>query len=153
MYSKEQAQKTRQQFWTSFGKYMQPVMSADGEKVNWINYRTGEKDLFFKMYADNKKALIAIECRHKDEKIRNLYFDQFLEMKNILQNVIHEKWQWQKKAYDENGIEYCCIYTQLMPVNILNQQHWPAIISFFKLRIIALDEWWQTAKYIFENLK
>jgi len=30
--------------------------------------------------------------------------------------------------------------------------HWPEMISFFKLRIIALDQFWESAKYSVEAL-
>ena len=56
MYSKSEASQLKQEFWTSFGQYMSPVLSAEGEKLNWINYKTGEKDIFFKMKANNKKS-------------------------------------------------------------------------------------------------
>ena len=41
MYSKQELSRIREEFWTSFGRYMQPILSADGEKVNWVNYKTG----------------------------------------------------------------------------------------------------------------
>ena len=70
MYSKQEASQLRQAFWTAFGQYMLPVPSGEGEKVNWTNYKTGEKDLYFRMNADNKQATIAIELTHKDEGVQ-----------------------------------------------------------------------------------
>ena len=49
MFSRQEASQLRKEFWTAFGTYMKPVPSAEGEKVNWLNYKTGEKDVFFKM--------------------------------------------------------------------------------------------------------
>ena len=41
MYTKQEAAQLRKEFWTAFGQYMKPVPTEDGEKVNWINYKTG----------------------------------------------------------------------------------------------------------------
>ena len=54
MYSKEESARLRQQFWISFGQYMKPVPSASGSTVNWTNYKTGVKNIFFKMDVDKK---------------------------------------------------------------------------------------------------
>src|SRR5690349_18742723 len=100
MYSRQEASQLRQQFWTAFGQYMLPVLSSEEEKVNWINYRTGEKDIYFRMYADNKKASVAIELTHKDEGLQALYFEQFRELKNLLHDTLKEEWIWQSNTAD-----------------------------------------------------
>ena len=74
---------------------MSPVLSSEGEKTNWINYKTGEKDIYFRMNADNKKASIGIELTHKDEDIQALYFEQFQQLKKLLHNALQEEWNWQ----------------------------------------------------------
>jgi hypothetical protein len=38
-------------------------------------------------------------------------------------------------------------------VSIFNKEDWPKLISFFKPRIVALDEFWNMVKYSFESLK
>jgi len=78
MYTKAEASQLRQAFWTTFGQYMQPVPSAEGGPVNWVNYKTGIKHLYFRMQADNRQATIAIELTMSDAGIRELFFEQFL---------------------------------------------------------------------------
>ena len=153
MYTRQQASQLRQEFWTAFGQYMTPILSAEGEKVNWVNYKTGEKDIYFRMKADNKKATIAIEITHPDAGLQGLYFEQFLELKNILQNTLEEEWNWVLHTTDENGKIISRIYTELTPVSLFKKEDWPALISFFKPRIIALDAFWSSAKYGFEALR
>ncbi len=43
-------------------------------------------------------------------------------------------------------------YIHLNGVSIFNKEDWPQLISFFKQRIIALDQFWSTARYGFEAL-
>jgi len=153
MYSKQQASELRQAFWTTFGQYMAPVQSTEGEKVNWINYKTGEKNIHFRMQADNKKASVAIEITHADLGIQQLYFEQFAELKNILHNTIGEEWNWVLHTTDTNGKTISRIFTELTNVSIFKREDWPILISFFKARIIALDEFWSNIKYAFEALR
>lgn len=153
MYSKHEASQLRHEFWTILGQYMSPVLSAEGEKINWINYKTGEKNIFFRMHADNKKATIGIELNHKDSDIQQMYFDQFLQFKNLFNDAVREEWTWQLHGHDENGRDVSRIYKEIAGVSIFQKQQWPELISFFKPRIIALDEFWSSVKYAFEALR
>ncbi|MCW3114861.1 MAG: hypothetical protein JWR18_3257 [Segetibacter sp.] len=151
MFSKHEASQLRKEFWTTFGQYMKPVPSFDGEKVNWLNYKTGEKDVLFKMDADNKKAAIAIEIVHSDIEIQQLYYEQFLQLKSMFENIAGKDWTWSLHTSD-NGKLLSKIYRQIDGVSIFSKEDWPALISFFKQHIIDLDQFWSNAKYGFENL-
>lgn len=153
MYSKQEASQLRQEFWTAFGQYMTPLLSADGEKINWVNYKTGEKGVHFRMDAGNKKASVAIELTQNDPGIRELYFEQFLQLKSILQDSLNEEWTWTLQTTDSTGRSISRIYIELHGVSIFRKEDWPAIISFFKPRAIGLDEFWSTVKYGFEALR
>ncbi|KIA92592.1 hypothetical protein OC25_16250 [Pedobacter kyungheensis] len=152
MYSKEESVRLRQQFWISFGQYMKPVPSASGSTVNWTNYKTGVKNIFFKMDVDKKEAFISIQLSHPDAGIRHLIFEQFEEFKAMFSNEMGEEWDWIKDATDDFGKTVSLISTRITGVSIFNQQHWPELISFFKPRIIALDEFWDNVKPVFESL-
>jgi hypothetical protein len=152
MYTREQATQLRQAFWTSFGQYMAPVPSAEGSKVNWSNYKTGIKHVFFRMQADNKRASIAIEITHPDTEIQEIYFEQFAQFKHLLHKLMSEEWDWVLHTRDEDGKIISRIYKDLPSVSVFNQNDWADLISFFKPRIIALDEFWSHAKYSFDAL-
>jgi hypothetical protein len=153
MYSKQEASQLRQEFWTTFGQYMNPIVSAEGEKINWINYKTGEKNISFRMHADNKNAVIAIELNHKDKDIQQIYFEQFLQFKNLLHEITSEEWNWQLYTHDEHGKIISKIFIEKAGLSIFQKQDWPELITFFKPSIIALDEFWSQTKYAFESLR
>ena len=132
---------------------MTPIVNAEGLKTNWVNYKTGLKHVYFKMQADKKAASIAIEISHPDAGVQELFFEQFKELKNILNGYLPEPWDWQLHQTDEYGKTISIIGTQITCVSIFNRADWPALISFFKPRIIALDEFWSDAKYAFDALK
>jgi Domain of unknown function (DUF4268) len=149
MYSKEQSSKLKTQFWTNFGQYMKPVPGASGLPVNWINYKTGIKHIHFKMDADDKKATIAIEISHPQEEIRLHYYNQFLSLKKLLETTTGFTWQWNETLHTEHKT-ISSISQQLDDTKVLNQANWPAIISFLKPRIMALDTFWDMVKDGFE---
>lgn len=151
MYSKQQASQLKQTFWTSLGQYMAPIASAEGEKINWINYKTGIKDVYFKMQADANQASIGIVLLHHDTSLQQLFFSQFVAVKKILEVALQEEWMWALHEKNEGTVR-SRIFTELQGVSIFNKEHWPSLISFFKPRLIALDEFWSSAKYSFEGL-
>jgi len=153
LYSKEQAWQIKQAFWTAYGQYMALQPSAEGLRINWINYKTGIKHLAFKMQVDKKSAWIGIELSNPDLTIQQLLFEQFEEYKKLLTGILAEQWQWELHSMDEYGKTVCKIYTVLPGVSIFNQEDWPKLISFFKPRMIALDEFWSDARYGFELFK
>jgi hypothetical protein len=149
MYSQEQSSKIKAQFWTSFGQYMKPVPGAAGLPINWINYKTGIRNVHFKLDVDNIRALIAIEISHPQHEERLNYYNQFLSLKRLLDSTTSFKWQW-NEIFKTQHKTISSISLQLDGVNIINQADWPAIISFLKPRLIALDAFWDLVKYGFE---
>ena len=130
---------------------MRPVRSAAGMKINWINYHTGIKNIHFRMHADQYSAAIYIAIQHPDPEIQELYFEQFLQLKDLLHTELGEEWQWQLRVHVGDGKMITRIYKEMPGVSVFNKDQWPELISFFKQRIIALDKFWENAKYSFEN--
>lgn len=150
MYSKQEASLLRKRFWTQFGQYMRPLPGADGEPVNWLNYKTGIKQLYFRMDADSKQATIAIELRHDDPIQQQYYFEKFRELENLFRQTAGESWQWELHTMDEDGKLVSRISSRLKGVNIFDTADWPAIISFLKPRLLVLDNFWTLVKEGFE---
>ena len=153
MFSREEASRKKEQFWTAFGRYMSPVPSAEGEKINWVNYHTGLKDVYFRMDVTNKSATISISLEHRDPILRELFFEQFLELRTLLHVTLQEEWEWPRQTQVQERKESSRIYKTLEGVSVFNPDHWSELISFFKPRIITLDEFWADAKYSFESLR
>ena len=75
------------------------------------------------------------------------------ELRPLLHETLGETWTWEADATDANGLPISRIYTELAPANLFSRDSWPALISFFKPRLIALDAFWTDAQYAFEALK
>jgi hypothetical protein len=151
MYNKQASALLKQEFWTSFGRYLAPVPSSEGSKINWVNYKTGVKDIYFKMEADNSSASISILLTHTDIARQSLFFNLFKQWRPVLQGALKEEWQWAQQVPGENGKIVSKIYISLPGVSIYKKEDWPLIISFLKPRIIALDAFWNEVKFGFET--
>lgn len=152
MFSKGESSRIREEFWTVFGKYMNPIFSAEGIKINWVNYHTGIKDVYFRMNTGRGSNWIGISIEHRDKGIRELYFEQLLELKTMLHATLEEEWIWQRDV-SIDGKSTSRIYVELPHVSVFNREQWHELISFFKPRIIALDAFWADAKYSFDALR
>ncbi|MEO7990783.1 MAG: DUF4268 domain-containing protein [Chryseolinea sp.] len=153
MFNREQASRIKEEFWTAFGRYMNPVPAAEGVKINWVNYHTGLKDVYFRMDVTNKSGTISISMEHRDRMVQQGYFEQFLALRTLLHTTLEEEWQWQLHIIVQDNKVISRIYKTIDDVSVFNKDHWPELISFFKPRIIALDEFWADAKYSFESLR
>lgn len=153
MYTREEISRQKQAFWTAFGKYMQPVLSAEGQPVSWLNYKTGVGGIHFKMDAGRDHAVIMIRLSNSDTGTRQLQYAQFSQLKPILYETLGEDdWVWQQADQDQHGKTISTISKTIMGVNIHQQSDWATIISFLKPRIMALDMFWSMARYSFEVL-
>lgn len=155
MFSRAEAQQLRKEFWTAFGRYMTRHTSAFGPKTKWLNYRTGIKDLYFRLHADNKLARVSIELQHSDAGIRELFYEQWEELKMMLEADLREgeAWIWEPEHYLDSGQCISIIYITLPGINIYQKEDWGNIFRFFEQYLVPFDEMWSMVKAIFEDLQ
>lgn len=150
MYSKAERSNTKKEFWTVFGAYMKPVPNAEGEKINWINYKTGIRHIYFRLDAETKHCSVAIEIKSNLPEERTELYQKFLSLHSIFITHCGSDWEWIETTRDEDGVIIAKIYCEKPGVNVMNRDDWPHIISFFKERMIQLDEFWNFTRVNFE---
>ncbi len=128
---------------------MAPILSAEGVKTQWLNYATGVKDLFFRMKVVGVEASISIEVVSRDLEQRQFYFQQLEQQKAFLHTVLGEEWIW-KPSQATGNVDLAIISKTLPGVSISRKEDWPRLISFFKPRMVALDQFWCLAKDAFQ---
>lgn len=72
MYSREESQKIKREFWVAF---------AEKHPRKWVLYDTKIKDFSFKFFVDNKKAQVLIDIEHRSDEKRNAYFEKIEALK------------------------------------------------------------------------
>lgn len=132
---------------------MKLQMNAEGTRINWINYKTDVKGVYFRTDVERKFAEVSIEISHPDPSVQLMIYEQFEEYENVLEGYLGEKWIWTKEDYDDDGKQIATIKTRLENVSIFRDTDWPQIIPFLKDRMINLDEFWCDHKESFEIFK
>ncbi len=150
MYSRSETTAIKKAFWTAFGQYMKPVPGSESDSVNWVNYKTGIKDLYFRMDAGKAVATISIEMRNPGQAERQARYHQWLALRSLFEEFMQEKWDWQSEARDEQERAVARISVNLDGVSVFKRDDWPSIISFFKTRIVRFDRFWTSVKTSFE---
>jgi hypothetical protein len=144
--------KIKDAFWSTFGKYMSLTPSATGEKINWINYKTGIKHLAFKIDADDRSVKIAIECSNPSQETRERLAAQLMRDKQLLADYTGEGWIFDMTAGNEMAVTGFRCYKTLTGPNIYLRQDWPEIISFLKKNLLGLDAFWHEQKELYSMI-
>lgn len=121
MFSKQEAQQLKKEFWTAFGKSF---------PRKWILYDTKVKDMAFKFSADNKKVEVSLEIEMKDEIFRNAYYEKIWSLEDILKDFIGD-FQKDEHFILDNGKVISRIWVEKHGVSIFNRNTWQEIFEFF----------------------
>lgn len=152
MLSREEQKALNTEFWTAFGRMMNPHHSTTGFKVRWTNYRTGVPDLYFRCHMEKKTAQISIDIQSPDPGIRQLFWEQWLEYKTYFHTLQETEFDWQEQFYLSDGKEISRISLTLEDVSIYNKTTWPNAFEFLKNHLLKLDEFWGDVRLTFQEL-
>ncbi|MVX37335.1 DUF4268 domain-containing protein, partial [Myroides sp. LoEW2-1] len=122
MFSKEEAQRIKREFWIQF---------AETYPRKWLLHNTKIKDFSFKFYCDNKKAFVLLDIENKDEEKRKIYYEKIESLKTILLEDYLPEAIFERNFYLENGKLISRIWVELHGVSINNKNTWDQIFDFF----------------------
>lgn len=133
MFSREEAKKIRQEFWTSFGKDF---------PHKWLLYNTKMKELQLKFTFERKFAMVSLDLYAEDELIQQYYVEKLQSLKHVLeteylQNVIFDE----HYELPEGKIIFR-IYVVLEKVSIYNKNDWPKVKEFLAKNMLQLEEFY-----------
>jgi hypothetical protein len=130
MYSKEESQRIKKEFWIAF---------AEAYPRKWILYNTKIKDVSFKFYVDNKKAQVLLDIENKEEEKRKIYFEKIESLKTILLEDHLPDAIFERNFYLENGKIVSRIWIEKLDISINNTKTWPIIFDFFNEKMGAFE--------------
>ncbi|MDW8851085.1 DUF4268 domain-containing protein [Flavobacterium sp. MMLR14_040] len=130
MYSREESQKLKREFWVAF---------AEKYPRKWVLYDTKIKDFSFKFYVDNKKAQVLIDIEHRSDEKRIAYFEKIEALKNILEEEFIKDLVFEKNYTLESGKTISRIWVEKQSVGFSNRNNWDAIFDFFFENMHALE--------------
>lgn len=130
MFSKEEAQRIKREFWVTF---------AEEYPRKWMLYNTKIKDVAFKFFIDNKKAQVLLEIEPKDEKNRIIYYEKIESLKTILLEDYLPDAIFERNLYLENGKAVSRIWVEKLNVSSNNKSTWQEVFDFFNEKMDAFE--------------
>ena len=130
MYSREETQRLKRDFWIAF---------AEKSPRKWMLYDTKIKDFSFKFYVDNKKAQVLIDIEPRNEDNRIAYFEKMEALKNILEEEFIKDLVFEKNFVLENGKIISRIWVEKLGVSVSNKKYWDEIFDFLNEKMHALE--------------
>lgn len=130
MYSKEETQKLKREFWITF---------AEKHPRKWLLYDTKIKDFSFKFYVDNKKAQVLIDIEHRNDEKRIAYFEKLESLRNILEEEFIKDLVFEKDFNLENGKTISRIWVEKLGIGVSNRDYWDEIFDFYNEKMNALE--------------
>ena len=133
MYSREETQRLKREFWVAF---------ADKYPRKWILYDTKIKDFSFKFFVDNKKAQVLIDIEMRDGEKRKAYFEKLESLKSILENEFMKDLVFESKFALESEKIISRIWVEKLNVSVSNRNYWDEIFDFFNEKMNILERFY-----------
>lgn len=133
MYSKQENQQLKQQFWIAF---------AEKYPRKWLLYDTKIKDFSFKFLTDNRKSQVIIDIESKLDEKRWAYFEKLESLKNILEEEFIQNLVYHKNFTLENGKTISRIFVEQATGSFSNKENWNEIFDFFNDKMTAFERFY-----------
>lgn len=130
MFSKEEAKKIREEFWTNFGKEY---------PRKWTLYDTKIKEIQLKFSFTSDAAQVSLDIFSQDEIIRAYYYDKMLSLKNILLTEYLPEALYEEYYQLPEGKIVSRIYVELKNVNVYRKADWPQVQEFLSEQMSILE--------------
>jgi len=153
MYTKEQEKALKFKFWGGLNEQLELEKGFHANKVNWMNFNTNIKPLYFRMEADEVGARLCIDLQFPDDGIRALYYEQFTEFETKLNQLFEGNTKWQTNFLHTNGKTISRISIELEEVSIRNEKDWPKMYAFLTTNFVKLEHFWAEFGEVFIQLK
>ncbi len=111
--------------------------NADGEIVNWINYKTGINQIRVRADAENGFAFVVVEISG-EQTVRDGIVETFKRLDFSLQTET----LFLMNEWNDSGKQVHQIITNLEDVSVFRETDWPTIISFLKGNLLTFDKFW-----------
>ena len=152
MLKKEELRQLRIDFWDEFEAFTRKKRTANNRKINWASYKSGIKDIYFRLDFNTTEAFLAIDLQMRDVGVRELVWDQFLETETLLKkHVGNELKLYHNFALDE-GFEIHRLKWTLPNVNLTNKKDYPKVVDFLFEKMNGLDRFWFEFSDLFNAL-
>jgi len=130
MYSKEEVQEIKKEFWINFSQEY---------PRKWLLHNTKIKDFSFKFYIDNKRIEVLLAIESKDLELRKIYFQKIESLKSILEEEFLNYVLFDEHFVLDNGKEISKIWVEKEHISFHDKNKWEEIYSFYYEKMDAFE--------------
>lgn len=134
MYSKQENQRLKQEFWVAF---------AEKYPRKWMLYDTKIKDFSFKFFSDNRIAQVMIDIEMRNEETRLAYFEKIESLKNILEEDYIAELVYHRHFTLESGKTISRILIEKLGLSVSNRAAWDDIFDFFHTNMDLFERFYR----------
>jgi len=131
---------------------MKKVPAMVGRKINWFVYPLNLKETFFRLEFDESGARICIDLQHREKDMRQLFWDQWLELKAVLGAEFGDALSFEEQRTNEFEIEQSRISIEMKGLSFYEDSDLPLALAFFKENLQKWDAFWQDFTNAFEGV-
>lgn len=153
MFTKDEEKALRSAFWGSLTETIQKFRSVSGRRINWFKYPTGLNEIYIRTEVDQHGCRVCIDLQFKNEGIRELFYEQFLETKTVFENTMVSPIIWNPNYEHSYGTEVSRISVENNTTNLFRQEDWSEMQNFIITHLRRVDEYWEDFGELFKTLK
>ncbi len=148
MLKPEERKAFNEAFWGEFRLLMRRYNSSNKRGINWLNYPTDVKHLYLRLHCDNLGCALRMDFQFKDAAVREVVWEQMEELKAVLEQEMGTDGIWTRNLSAPEGFIFDRIEWVNPELNYYQKDHWPAIHSYLKDRLLAFDRFYQEFKEV-----
>lgn len=139
MFSKEEAQQLRHDFWHKLESKSGKVPGQNGKAIKWIGDKTGVKGLDLRFDVDREKAIVGIEINTNDNAKQDALWEKMNNCKTLFENRFGGPLIWDKNYTKQSGEIVARIYVKTEG-DLYNKDLWPDMLRFMIDNMINLEK-------------
>ncbi|MBP5366357.1 MAG: DUF4268 domain-containing protein [Bacteroidales bacterium] len=139
MYSKEEAQQIRHEFWHKLESKSRKVPGQNGKAIKWIGDKTGVKGLDLRFDVDREKAIVALEINTNSEEKQNAMWEKMNNCKALFEKNFGGPLVWERNYEKASGEKVIRIYVETAG-DLYNKDMWSDMLRFMIDNMIKLEK-------------
>lgn len=139
MFSKNEAQELRHEFWHKLESKTRRLPGQNGRPIKWIADRTGIKGVDLRFDVDRQRVMVAMEINpHSDEKLEEIW-QKMLSCKTLFEQTFGGELIWEHDYQKMAGDTAARIYV-VQDGDMYKKEDWPDMIYFMINNMLRLEK-------------
>ncbi|MDO4462388.1 MAG: DUF4268 domain-containing protein [Bacteroidia bacterium] len=138
MYSKEETQNMRHEFWHKLESKTRRLPGQNGKPKKWIGDRTGIRGLDLRFDVNREFAMVAMEINPTGNEKRAELWQKMLNCKTLFEAKFGGELTWDDNYIKEAGDSVIRIYVKTEG-DMYNREKWPNMIYFMIDNMMRLE--------------